>query len=328
MLRDRARGIDPRGLETTSERISISVEETFERDWTTRRSARRVAPDGGRGRRVPAPRRPLGAHGHREAPLRRLLDPQPLDEPDAGSTIRRGSASWRAPCSTAACATAPVRSGSSASASRVSRSTGSSAWTSRARSRPWSARADVEVAVVGAGVMGLAAARALAQAGHDVVLCEQFAVGHDRGSSHGGSRIVRLSYPDERWVRLAQESLPALARARGRAGPARCSSSTGRSTSATGSRTAMRWPRAGSRSRCSTRPRSGAASGSALEAGESGLFQADGGIVCADLALQALLESARACRCAGARADARSTRWRTDGDLVSLGGLRARAAPS
>ena len=32
MLRDRALGIDPRGLETTSERISISVEETFERD--------------------------------------------------------------------------------------------------------------------------------------------------------------------------------------------------------------------------------------------------------------------------------------------------------
>jgi DNA polymerase-4 len=32
MLRDRARGIDPRGLEETAERISISVEETFERD--------------------------------------------------------------------------------------------------------------------------------------------------------------------------------------------------------------------------------------------------------------------------------------------------------
>ena len=32
LLRDRARGIDPRGLEMTSERISISVEETFERD--------------------------------------------------------------------------------------------------------------------------------------------------------------------------------------------------------------------------------------------------------------------------------------------------------
>ena len=32
MLRDRALGIDPRRLETTAERISISVEETFERD--------------------------------------------------------------------------------------------------------------------------------------------------------------------------------------------------------------------------------------------------------------------------------------------------------
>jgi DNA polymerase-4 len=37
MLRDRARGIDPRGLETTTERISISVEETFERDLEDRR---------------------------------------------------------------------------------------------------------------------------------------------------------------------------------------------------------------------------------------------------------------------------------------------------
>jgi DNA polymerase IV len=32
LLRDRARGIDPRGLETQVERISISTEETFERD--------------------------------------------------------------------------------------------------------------------------------------------------------------------------------------------------------------------------------------------------------------------------------------------------------
>jgi len=35
-LRDRARGIDPRGLELQSERISISVENTFERDLTDR----------------------------------------------------------------------------------------------------------------------------------------------------------------------------------------------------------------------------------------------------------------------------------------------------
>ena len=36
MLRDRARGIDPRGLETQVERISLSVEETFERDIADR----------------------------------------------------------------------------------------------------------------------------------------------------------------------------------------------------------------------------------------------------------------------------------------------------
>jgi DNA polymerase IV len=36
VLRDRARGIDPRGLELDTERISISVENTFDRDLTDR----------------------------------------------------------------------------------------------------------------------------------------------------------------------------------------------------------------------------------------------------------------------------------------------------
>jgi len=36
MLRDRARGIDPRELELGTERISISVENTFERDISER----------------------------------------------------------------------------------------------------------------------------------------------------------------------------------------------------------------------------------------------------------------------------------------------------
>jgi DNA polymerase-4 len=36
MLRDRARGIDPRGLELEVERVSISSEETFERDVADR----------------------------------------------------------------------------------------------------------------------------------------------------------------------------------------------------------------------------------------------------------------------------------------------------
>jgi sarcosine oxidase len=64
----------------------------------------------------------------------------------------------------------------------------------------------VRAAVVGAGVHGLAAARALGRRGHDVTIHEQFELDHTRGSSHGGSRIFRLSYPDVEWVRLAQEA--------------------------------------------------------------------------------------------------------------------------
>jgi monomeric sarcosine oxidase len=62
------------------------------------------------------------------------------------------------------------------------------------------------VAVVGAGIMGSATAYALAREGHDVTLCEQFDVGHTRGSSHGRSRIVRLAYPEVELVELAKES--------------------------------------------------------------------------------------------------------------------------
>jgi sarcosine oxidase len=63
-----------------------------------------------------------------------------------------------------------------------------------------------DVVVVGAGIMGAATAYALARAGHDVVLYEQFEVGHKRGSSHGRSRIVRLAYPEVEFVELAKEA--------------------------------------------------------------------------------------------------------------------------
>src|SRR5436309_8757108 len=56
--------------------------------------------------------------------------------------------------------------------------------------------------------MGLATARALARRGNDdVVVYEQFELGHTRGSSHGRSRIFRLAYAEEEYVRLAQEAL-------------------------------------------------------------------------------------------------------------------------
>ena len=63
-----------------------------------------------------------------------------------------------------------------------------------------------DVVVVGAGINGLATARALARKGVDVRLVEQFRIGHTRGSSHGRSRIFRLAYPEAHWVQLAQEA--------------------------------------------------------------------------------------------------------------------------
>jgi sarcosine oxidase len=65
----------------------------------------------------------------------------------------------------------------------------------------------VKAAVVGAGVMGLATASALKRRGQDVLVYEQFEPGHKRGSSHGRSRIFRLAYEEEEYVRLAQEAL-------------------------------------------------------------------------------------------------------------------------
>src|ERR1044071_274782 len=51
-----------------------------------------------------------------------------------------------------------------------------------------------DVVVVGLGVMGSAALYELARRGLRVAGIEQFAPGHDRGSSHGESRIIRLGY--------------------------------------------------------------------------------------------------------------------------------------
>jgi monomeric sarcosine oxidase len=62
-------------------------------------------------------------------------------------------------------------------------------------------------AIIGAGVMGLAAARSLARRGWAVTVYEQFELGHKLGSSHGRSRIFRLAYPDPRWVGMAMDAL-------------------------------------------------------------------------------------------------------------------------
>src|ERR671925_112272 len=56
--------------------------------------------------------------------------------------------------------------------------------------------------------MGAATAYALARAGHEAVVLEQFELGHSRGSSHGEARIFRLVYDDPHWVAQARRALP------------------------------------------------------------------------------------------------------------------------
>ena len=66
----------------------------------------------------------------------------------------------------------------------------------------------MKIAVIGAGVCGLAAARTLCSRGHSVTLYEQFDLFHDRGSSHGASRIIRRAYPDPFYTACMAEAYP------------------------------------------------------------------------------------------------------------------------
>ena len=153
-------------------------------------------------------------------------------------------------------------------------------------------RRDVDIVVIGAGIVGVATARALADGLRSVVLLEQFELGHVRGSSHGTSRIHRLNYGDERFVRLAQaagEAWRALEDERGERlleqvgvldlGPG--APATARALAACGvpyellsaDDVAERWPLR-------------------LEPDETAVYQPDGGFVRADRAHAALLDAA------------------------------------
>ena len=66
-----------------------------------------------------------------------------------------------------------------------------------------SAEPAADVAVVGLGGLGSAAACWAARMGARVVGLEQFPLGHDRGGSHDHSRLIRLAYHHPDYVRLA-----------------------------------------------------------------------------------------------------------------------------
>jgi sarcosine oxidase len=54
--------------------------------------------------------------------------------------------------------------------------------------------ASFDVAVIGLGAMGSAALAALARRSRRVIGIERYKPGHDRGSSHGATRVIRLGY--------------------------------------------------------------------------------------------------------------------------------------
>ena len=51
-----------------------------------------------------------------------------------------------------------------------------------------------DVCVLGVGAMGSGATYALAARGYKVLALEQFEIAHNKGNSHGDSRIIRLAY--------------------------------------------------------------------------------------------------------------------------------------
>ena len=61
-----------------------------------------------------------------------------------------------------------------------------------------------DVVVVGMGVHGASAVEALARRGLRVIALEQFGAGHDRGSSHGETRMIRRAYPSPVWAELVE----------------------------------------------------------------------------------------------------------------------------
>ena len=73
-------------------------------------------------------------------------------------------------------------------------------------SSPSSGFVDTDIVVVGAGVIGAAAAWQLAGRGHEVLLLDRFDTGHRYGASHGSSRLLRPADVDDRHLPLAVRS--------------------------------------------------------------------------------------------------------------------------
>jgi sarcosine oxidase len=150
-----------------------------------------------------------------------------------------------------------------------------------------------DVVVIGAGIAGAATARALARSGRTVVVVERFDVGHTRGSSHGATRIFRLGYPDERYVRMAQTALSGWRELEQECGDSLLVRTGAVDIGAEAGAVARALSACGVRFEELTPTEAHRRFGIAVGSDERTLFQADGGSTRSDRALVAFLGGAR-----------------------------------
>ncbi|MGW4914076.1 N-methyl-L-tryptophan oxidase [Streptomyces sp. NPDC004270] len=187
-----------------------------------------------------------------------------------------------------------------------------------------SATARRDAVVVGLGVHGGAALRQLAERGLDVLGIERFTAGHDRGSSHGATRMIRRAYPHPDWDGLVDTAYRAWAELEQAAGT-RLVEVTGGLYAAPGERPdPLRGPG------CRTVDRAKAARifpGLRLPEGFTAVHDPAAGIIDARATLRAQLALAE--RAGATIADrTRVTGWRPEGDGIVVrttdGEVRAR----
>jgi glycine/D-amino acid oxidase-like deaminating enzyme len=155
-------------------------------------------------------------------------------------------------------------------------------------------------AVVGAGLLGLAAARSLARRGWDTVVFEAAdAPGHDRSGSKGDARVFRLGYPDPVYVEMAL-----LARALWRdletASGAHLLHVTGQLTFGSDVEAVTRALHASGVTTESLSPKEAARRFPSIDAAGPVLFEPDSGVLAADRCLHAMQATGRFRLCAGA----------------------------
>lgn len=84
-----------------------------------------------------------------------------------------------------------------------------------------------DVVVLGLGIHGAATAFELADRGVGVIGIEQFAAGHERGSSHGATRMIRRAYPNPVWNPFVDEAFAGWSRWEAAAGRSFLATTTG-----------------------------------------------------------------------------------------------------